>query len=175
MAASTASTAIFTLPLVPFLKPTGQDRPEAISRWIWLSVVRAPIAPQATRSAMYCGRGHVEELAAGRQAERVDVEQQAAREPQAVVDAEAAVEVGVVDQPLPAHGGARLFEVDAHHDLEVVGVTRRARAARRRGVVEGGLGVVDRAGADDDDQAVVVAVQDGVDARRGRRRPGRRW
>ena len=44
-----------TSPSVPFLKPTGQDRPEAIWRWIWLSVVRAPIAPQATRSAMYWG------------------------------------------------------------------------------------------------------------------------
>jgi hypothetical protein len=31
------------------------DRPDASSRWTWLSVVRAPIAPQLTRSAMYCG------------------------------------------------------------------------------------------------------------------------
>jgi hypothetical protein len=54
-AAPTASAAIFTLPSVPFLKPTGHDRPEASSRCTWLSVVRAPIAPQATRSAMYCG------------------------------------------------------------------------------------------------------------------------
>ena len=54
-AAITASAAMRTLPSVPFLNPTGHDSPEAISRWIWLSVVRAPIAPQATRSAMYCG------------------------------------------------------------------------------------------------------------------------
>src|SRR6185312_5072089 len=54
-AACTASTAIFTLPSVPFLKPIGHDRPEASSRCTWLSVVRAPIAPHATRSAMYCG------------------------------------------------------------------------------------------------------------------------
>ena len=40
----TASTAILTLPSVPFLKPIGQDNPDASSRWIWLSVVRAPIA-----------------------------------------------------------------------------------------------------------------------------------
>ncbi len=26
-------------------KPTGQESAEAISRWIWLSVVRAPMAP----------------------------------------------------------------------------------------------------------------------------------
>ena len=54
-AASSASTAIFTLPSVPFLKPTGAERPEASSRCTWLSVVRAPIAPQDTRSPMYCG------------------------------------------------------------------------------------------------------------------------
>ena len=33
----------------------GQESPEASSRWPWLSVVRAPIAPQQTRSEIYCG------------------------------------------------------------------------------------------------------------------------
>ena len=47
--------AILMLPSVPFLKPTGADRPEASSRCTWLSVVRAPMAPQAIRSPMYCG------------------------------------------------------------------------------------------------------------------------
>jgi hypothetical protein len=50
-----ASTATCTSPSVPFLNPTGMDRPEASWRWTWLSVVRAPIAPQVTVSAMYCG------------------------------------------------------------------------------------------------------------------------
>jgi hypothetical protein len=45
----------FTLPSVPFLKPTGQDRPDASSRCTCDSVVRAPMAPQLIRSAMYCG------------------------------------------------------------------------------------------------------------------------
>lgn len=45
-----ASMAIDTFPSVPFLNPTGTERPEASSRWIWDSVVRAPIAPQETRS-----------------------------------------------------------------------------------------------------------------------------
>ena len=35
---------------MPFLKPTGVDRPEAISRWVWDSEVRAPMAVQAMRS-----------------------------------------------------------------------------------------------------------------------------
>ena len=38
-----AFTAICTSPSVAFLKPTGMDRPEAISRWVWLSVVLAPM------------------------------------------------------------------------------------------------------------------------------------
>jgi len=36
--------------VVRFLKPTGIDSPEPSWRWIWLSVVRAPIAPQQTAS-----------------------------------------------------------------------------------------------------------------------------
>ena len=121
-AAWIASIAILMLPSVPFLKPIGADRPEASSRCTWLSVVRAPIAPQLIRSPMYCGRDHVEELAARRQAEPVDVEQQLARDAQALVDAEALVEVRVVDQALPADRRARLLEVHAHHDLQRVGV-----------------------------------------------------
>src|SRR2546427_5636243 len=50
-----ASLATLTPPSVPFLKPTGQDRPLASWRWLWLSVVRAPMAPQLTRSLMNCG------------------------------------------------------------------------------------------------------------------------
>jgi hypothetical protein len=54
-AARQASTATVTSPSVPFLNPIGMDRPEASCRCTWLSVVRAPMAPQATASAMYCG------------------------------------------------------------------------------------------------------------------------
>src|SRR5437867_1528998 len=65
-AARTASIAIWIPPPVPFLKPTGIERPEASSRWTWLSVVRAPIAPQATTSEMYCGViGSTNSVAAG--------------------------------------------------------------------------------------------------------------
>ena len=54
-AARTASTATWMLPSVRFLKPIGIERPEPSWRWVWLSAVRAPIAPQATASEMYCG------------------------------------------------------------------------------------------------------------------------
>ena len=54
-AARMALIAVCTDPSVPFLKPIGMDRPEAICRWVWDSAVRAPIADQQTRSAMYWG------------------------------------------------------------------------------------------------------------------------
>ena len=133
MADFTASTAMRTLPSVPFLKPTGQERPEASSRWIWLSVVRAPIAAQATRSAMYCGVVMSRNSQPAGRPRLLIVEQHVAREPQAVVDVEAAVEIGIVDQALPADRGARLLEIDAHDDLEAVGqlFAQAPRGARR--------------------------------------------
>ena len=78
-----------------------------------------------------------------------------ARDAQALVDAEALVEVRIVDEALPADRRARLLEVDAHHDLE-----RRRRSASRSAepprVVERGARVVDRARADDHEQPVVA-------------------
>src|SRR5580658_6474836 len=38
--------AVWTDPSVPFLKPIGMERPEAIWRWVCDSAVRAPIADQ---------------------------------------------------------------------------------------------------------------------------------
>ena len=42
-------------PSVAFLKPIGMDRPDANCRCTWLSVLRAPIAPQLIASEIYCG------------------------------------------------------------------------------------------------------------------------
>ena len=82
----------------------------------------------------------VEELGARGQAERGHVGQEAPGAAQPLVDGEAAVEAGIVDEPLPAHGGARLLEVDAHHDEEVLAAARppspgasRVLEARPRG------------------------------------------
>ncbi len=71
-----ASMAMRTLPSVPFLKPTGQERPEASSRWIWLSVVRAPMAPQDDEVGDVLRRDHVQELAAGGHAGVGELQQQ---------------------------------------------------------------------------------------------------
>ena len=85
----------------------------------------------------------IEELGRRWQAEIVDVEQQFARKAEPLVDVEALVEIGVVDEPLPADGRARLLEVGAHDHDQVIGITRgQARQPfaileRRRRVVDG--------------------------------------
>jgi hypothetical protein len=68
-------------------------------------------------------RDHVEKFAARRHAAFVEFEQQSSPDTQPFVDLKATVEIGVVDNPLPAHGGARLFEIDAHHDQQIGATT----------------------------------------------------
>ncbi|MNS89408.1 hypothetical protein D3C72_1234200 [compost metagenome] len=104
---------------------------------------------------------HVEVLGAGGHAHLADVQQQLARGAQAVVDLEAAVHVRVVDQALPAHRGTRLLEVHAHHHFQLAGEAL-ALGLEQLGVVQCGVGIVDRAWSDDDDQPVIHAVQDAV-------------
>ena len=95
------------------------------------------------------------------------IEQQLARQAQPLVEREAAVEVRIVDQPLPADRRARLLEVDAHDDAEIVGELV-GELLEALAVLQAGLGIVDRARADDDDQAVVLAVEDADQPRRER-------
>src|SRR6185312_6911712 len=105
------------------------------------------------------GRDGVQELAAGGQAHLGQVQQQAARDREPLVHLERAVQVRVVDEPLPPDGGAGLFEVDAHHDDQRVRQLggHGLQAAR---VLAGGGDVVDGTGADDHQQPVVLAAQD---------------
>ena len=151
--------AILTLPSVPFLKPTGARQARGqLAVHLALGGARADRAP-ADQVADVLRADHVEELAARRHAQAVDLHQQLARDAQALVDAVALVEVRVVDQALPADRGARLLEVHAHHDLQRVGVLlaqrlQPARVVQRRGRV------VDRARADDHQQPVVLALHD---------------
>jgi len=115
-----ASVAILMLPSVPFLKPIGRGQAGGqLAVHLALGGARADGAP-GDQVADVLRRDHVQELAARGHAQAVDLDQQLARDAQAFVDAVALVEVGVVDQALPAHGGARLLEVHAHHDLQRV-------------------------------------------------------
>ena len=119
------------------------------------------MAPQLIRSAVYCGVMVSRNSVARRQAELVQFPQQFPRQAQAVVDAEAAVHARIVDQSLPAHGGARLLEIHPHHDQQVVGETLRL-FLQLACVFHGGVEVVDRARTDHHHQAVIGAVQDAM-------------
>ena len=81
-------------------------------------------------------------------------------EAEAAVDVEAFVEAWVVDVAFPADGGAWFFELDAHDDAEVFGVSA-CFVADEGGVFEGGFFVVDGAGACDDEEAVIASLEDG--------------
>jgi hypothetical protein len=108
-------------------------------------VVRAPIAPHETRSAVNCG----EIGSRNSQPALVQIEEEPARPAQALVDGEASVEVRIIDQTLPADRGPRLLEVHAHDDAEVGGQLPR-QLAQAPAVVEASFRVMDRAGSDDD-------------------------
>src|SRR5450830_361750 len=94
----------------------------------------------------------------GGQAHFGQVQQQLATDVQAVLDLERVVQVRIVDQAFPADGGARLFEIDAHDQIQRVGhfFGQRLEAL---GVFVGSLEVVDRARPDYHEEAVVGAVE----------------
>jgi hypothetical protein len=107
-------------------------------------------------------RDRVEPLAAHREPEREHLQQHLASAPQAGVHVAGAVEVGVVDQALPAGGRARLLEVHAHRHAEV-GLQPLRLLAQPAGVFERGVGVVHAARTHDHEQAVVLAVEHPAD------------
>src|SRR6266540_1241267 len=106
-------------------------------------------------------RDHVEKFVACRKPQLVDFQEEPARQVQPLVDLKAAVEVRIVDQPLPAHGGAGLFEIDAHDDDQVpleffFHFDKLARVLQAR------LGIVHGTRADDHEHPVVRTVKDAM-------------
>ncbi len=104
-------------------------------------------------------RDRVEEFGRGGQAGFGDLGEETAGDPQSVVDAERTVDLRIVDETLPADRGAGLLEVDAHDDQQLAGMLLRF-LLQQGGVLQGGLGVMDGTGADDDHQTVVLAGDD---------------
>jgi hypothetical protein len=101
----------------------------------------------------------VEELASRRHAMLVDAHEEIARYAQSFVDAEAAVQVRVVDQSFPAHGGARLLKIHAHQDFQLARMIFPF-AGESLGIRRRGRGVVDGAWPDHHQQPVGASVQD---------------
>ena len=95
-AARMALMAVPRLPSVPFLNPTGIDRPEAISRWVCDSVVRAPIADQLNKSPVLRAV-RIQRFGSQRQAHAHQIQQQATRDMQACFNVKRTVHVRIVD------------------------------------------------------------------------------
>lgn len=101
---------------------------------------------------------------------------------QTLVDVVGLVDIGVVDQTLPADGRAGLLEVGAHDDAQVLGQLV-GDLLQATGVLERGVWVVDRAGTDHDEQAVIALLDNlngfitaGTDSENGTLRlDERRW
>ncbi len=107
-------------------------------------------------------RNRVQRFGGGGEPHLGQVQQQFATDVQTVLDLERVVQVRVVDQAFPTDSGTRLLEIDAHHQVQGVGHFRRQHL-EALGVFVGGLEVVDRARADDDEEAVVGAVKNLTD------------
>lgn len=107
-------------------------------------------------------RDGIEHLGSDGHALGGQVDKELARQAQTLVDLEAAIDIGIVDQTLPADGRAGLLEVRAHDNEKLI-LVLLLLLEQHVAVSQGSLGVVDRAGADDDEQAAVGigAVDDG--------------
>lgn len=111
-----------------------------------------------------CGvlRGHrIQHLGGTGQAQLVDLQQDGAGQLQAGGNVAGAIQVGIVDQPLPAHGGARLLKIGAHHDHQVLAGSV-GHPLEAVGVLQGRFRIVDGAGADDHHQAMEIPSVDDV-------------
>ena len=117
---------------------------------------RADCTP-ADELRVILAEGRVEKLGCDGHPPAGEIDHQLPREGQPPVDLEAAVEVGIVDQPLPADGCPRLLEIDPHHDEQVRGMLHR-QFVQAPGVIARRRRVVDRAGADHGQQAVVTPL-----------------
>ena len=109
------------------------------------------------------GGDHVKEFDPGRKPKRVNFQQYFASESKPPIDIETAIERRVIDQPLPADCCARLFKIDPHDDFEFAS---KPTALLRQAscVLVGCLGIMNRAGPDDNHHPVIHPVQDAVDS-----------
>ena len=104
----------------------------------------------------------VEGFSRRRQAHFGQITQQGATDVQAVLNLERVIQVRVVDQTFPADGGARLFEIHAHDQKQAIRDFSRQHL-EALGIFVGRLDVMDRARADDHEQAMILAVEDVAD------------
>lgn len=107
-------------------------------------------------------RDGIQHLACNRHALACQIDKELARQSQSLVDLEAAVNIWVVDETLPTDRGARLLEVRAHHDEQLVFMLLFG-LEEQIAVGESSFRVMDRTRAHDNEQSVlgVLAIDDG--------------
>ena len=118
--------------------------------------------PPAHQIADILGGDGVQVFGARADAQVQDVAQQRAGDAQALVDVVGVVQIGVVDEALPADSGARLLEIHPHDQMQLLPVPLRL-FPQPLGVFLGGLRIVDGAGADHHQQALIPALDDLAD------------
>ncbi len=104
------------------------------------------------------GRNHIQVFDARRNPELVEFQEQLAAYPYALVDLETAIEVGIVDQALPADGRARLLKVHPH-DEEYIPGQPIFFGLEPSGVLQCSLRIMNRTGAHDREYPVVISMQ----------------
>lgn len=104
-------------------------------------------------------RDGIEHLTGNGHASGGEVDKELARHAETLVNLERRIDIGIVDQALPADGSSGLLQVGAHDNAEIV-PELVSENLELSGVLVGGFGVVDGARADDDKQAVAAAHDD---------------
>jgi len=89
---------------------------------------------------------------------RLAHQQQSPGDAQAAINVEGPVEAGIVDEALPSNRCPRLFEIYAHDDLEFA-VEATAQVLETVCILERCIGVVHRAGTDDDKKSIIIACK----------------
>src|SRR5699024_3898141 len=103
-------------------------------------------------------RNQIQQFDAGGNAVFGQLQQQLPGQADTLVDLERVIQIRVVDQLLPADGRAWFFEIHAHDDDQFL-VETFARTFQQLGIFLRRLDVVNGAGADDNQHAVVLAFE----------------
>jgi hypothetical protein len=100
----------------------------------------------------------VEKFSRGGHALFIDGKEKATGGANAVLDIVASVQVRIVDQPFPSDRCARFFEINAHHDKQFV-LHLVADLEQSIGILDGRLGIVNGAGANNDEKPGIFPAQ----------------
>ena len=116
-------------PSVAFLKRSASTCARQLTMHLRLRVARADRPPaDQIADVLRCNR--IQPFGRRRQPQAKHVGQHLARQPHALADIEAAIQIRIVDQTLPADRRARLLEIHAHHDHQSVSSSPLSAARR---------------------------------------------